>query len=95
LLAVAVDAIVLVNTTTMLAVMGRTDFAAASGADALQILAREQVDLLLTDFAMPQMSGHDLADAAPVASDSAHKTKATSRLRACPSHSRMRIWPRQ
>lgn len=63
-LAVDDDDIVLINTATMLADMGHTVFAAASGAEALQILAREAVDLLLTDFAMPQMSGYDLADAA-------------------------------
>jgi PAS domain S-box-containing protein len=63
-LAVDDDEIVLINTAAMLAHFGHTVLQASSGAQALQILAQNRVDLLVTDYAMPGMTGDDLADAA-------------------------------
>ncbi|AXB78419.1 PAS domain-containing sensor histidine kinase [Novosphingobium sp. P6W] len=62
-LAVDDDDIVLLNTAAMLSDLGHTVLQAASGAQALQILGRTAVDLLVTDYAMPQMTGAELADA--------------------------------
>lgn len=62
-LAVDDDEIVLLNTAAMLADLGHTVLQASSGARALQILGRQSVDLLLTDYAMPHMTGNELADA--------------------------------
>ncbi|WP_159982223.1 MULTISPECIES: PAS domain-containing sensor histidine kinase [unclassified Novosphingobium] len=62
-LAVDDDDIVLLNTAAMLSDLGHTVLQAASGAQALQILGRTAVDLLVTDYAMPQMTGGELADA--------------------------------
>ncbi|RZA10568.1 MAG: response regulator [Proteobacteria bacterium] len=60
ILAVDDDALILMNTTMMLADMGHEPIEAMSAADALQVLAEQDVDLLLTDFAMPGMTGNDL-----------------------------------
>jgi len=55
------DFLVLLNTVTMAEDLGHEVFEAASGEEALAILEREQIDLLITDYAMPQMSGGQLA----------------------------------
>ena len=58
------DALVLTNTIAMLDDLGHTGIAAASGQEALQILRQQgPVDLVITDYAMPQMTGLQLADA--------------------------------
>jgi PAS domain S-box-containing protein len=65
LLIVAVDddPLVLMNTTAMLEDLGHTVIDALSGAEALQKLdSVEGVDLVITDHAMPAMTGSQLAD---------------------------------
>jgi CheY-like chemotaxis protein len=63
-LAVDDDALVLMNTAAMLEDLGHTVFEACSGKEALEILQREDsVDLIITDQAMPQMTGTQLAKA--------------------------------
>lgn len=63
-LAVDDDGLVLMNTVVMLEDLGHTVFEAASGKQALDILRREKaIDLVITDHAMPQMTGVQLADA--------------------------------
>ncbi len=63
-LAVDDDGLVLMNTTVMLQDMGHTVFEATSGNQALDILRREKsVDLVITDHAMPKMTGAQLAAA--------------------------------
>jgi PAS domain S-box-containing protein len=64
ILAVDDDPIVLLNTATVLADMGHRVLQAESGEVALALLAEHQVDLLLTDYAMPVMSGGDLVERA-------------------------------
>ena len=64
ILAVDDDPIVLLNTATVLADMGHSVLQAESGRAALALLAENEVDLLLTDYAMPLMSGGDLIDRA-------------------------------
>jgi len=59
-LAVDDDAIVLLNTVTMLEDMGHTVVERHSGSEALEALHDEQFDLLLSDYAMPGMNGGDL-----------------------------------
>ena len=44
----------------ILEVKGFTVHAAASGADALQILQKQPVDILMTDVKMPEMNGLEL-----------------------------------
>ncbi|MDG5749550.1 PAS domain S-box protein [Qipengyuania sp. XHP0211] len=61
ILAVDDDGIILLNTATILEEMGHKVFEASSGAAALEILGREKVDLMITDYAMPRMTGADLA----------------------------------
>ena len=63
ILAVDDDNLVLTNTAGMLEDLGHTVLQAISGRDALRCLARHDVDLVLTDFAMPVMTGVQLADA--------------------------------
>ena len=63
ILAVDDDDLVLTNTAGMLEELGHTVFQAGSGADALRMLAQGQVDLVITDHAMPNMTGAQLADA--------------------------------
>jgi PAS domain S-box-containing protein len=63
-LAVDDDALVLMNTVGMLEDLGHIVFQAYSGKEALDILRREgSVDLVITDQAMPQMTGTQLAKA--------------------------------
>lgn len=58
------DVLVLLNTVTMTEELGHRVFEATSAAEALSILEREQIDLLITDYAMPKMSGGELAASA-------------------------------
>jgi PAS domain S-box-containing protein len=61
-LAVDDDALVLMNTVSMLEDLGHTVFEAHSGKAALEILKREEsIDLVVTDQAMPKMTGTELA----------------------------------
>jgi CheY-like chemotaxis protein len=61
-LAVDDDALVLMNTVAMLEDQGHTVFEAYSGKEALEILRREDsIDLVVTDQAMPKMTGTELA----------------------------------
>ena len=54
----------LTNTVAMLDDLGHTGIAASSGKEALDILRQQgSVDLVITDYAMPQMTGLQLADA--------------------------------
>ena len=62
-LAVDDDELVLMNTLAMLEELGHRAIPAASGAEALAVLRSERVDLVITDYAMPHMSGTQLADA--------------------------------
>jgi PAS domain S-box-containing protein len=64
ILAVDDDALVLLNTAAMLEELGHTVYPAGSGAEALQILATHPVDLIVTDYVMPQINGAQLADEA-------------------------------
>jgi CheY-like chemotaxis protein len=61
ILAVDDDQLVLMNTVAMLEDLGHRVHAADSGDAALKILGREAIDLVLTDFAMPAMTGIQLA----------------------------------
>ena len=63
IVAVDDDPLVLMNTVMMLEDMGHTVFEAGSGAKALTFLAEQQIDLVVTDQAMPQMTGSQLANA--------------------------------
>jgi PAS domain S-box-containing protein len=63
ILAVDDDDLVLMNTAGMLEDLGHTVFQAANAADALRMLAQSSVDLVVTDHAMPGMTGAQLADA--------------------------------
>ncbi len=62
ILAVDDDALVLMNTGAMLEELGHQVFEAISGAKALSILRRENIDLVITDQAMPHMTGLELAE---------------------------------
>ena len=63
-LAVDDDGLVLTNTIAMLDDLGHTGISASSGKEALNILRQQNsVDLVITDYAMPQMNGLQLADA--------------------------------
>ncbi|MGB3877294.1 MAG: PAS domain S-box protein [Shinella zoogloeoides] len=61
-LAVDDDPLVLMNTVMMLEDMGHTVIEATSGAKALAVLAERPIDLLVTDQAMPQMTGSQLSE---------------------------------
>ncbi len=61
ILAVDDDGLVLMNTALMLEDLGHTVFEATAGADALDVLRRESVDLVISDHAMPRMTGSQLA----------------------------------
>jgi PAS domain S-box-containing protein len=60
-LAVDDDGLVLTNTAAMLEDLGHQVLVAASGSEALALLAEHAVDLVITDYAMPQMTGLQLA----------------------------------
>jgi PAS domain S-box-containing protein len=60
ILAVDDDALVLENTAAMLIELGHTVLEAHSGEEALSILRRRSVDLVITDYAMPGMTGEEL-----------------------------------
>jgi PAS domain S-box-containing protein len=62
-LAVDDDALVLMNTVAMLEDLGHFPLEANSGAEALELLRSNRVDLVITDQAMPRMSGTQLIDA--------------------------------
>ncbi len=62
ILAVDDDSLVLTNTAAMLEELGHEVLQASSGRQALQILADNKVDLVLTDYAMPEVTGAQLAD---------------------------------
>ncbi|OWV74015.1 hybrid sensor histidine kinase/response regulator [Rhizobium sp. R339] len=62
-LAVDDDGLVLMNTTLMLEDLGHTVLEAMAGAEALDILRKEPVDLVICDHAMPRMTGAQLAQA--------------------------------
>ena len=66
ILAVDDDEIVLTNTAAILVDLGHTVIQARSGSDALRVLNESQIDLLITDYAMPGMTGTELAEAARV-----------------------------
>lgn len=63
ILAVDDDNLVLTNTVGMLEDLGHDVVQATSGRDALRCLGEQAVDLVLTDFAMPRMTGVQLAEA--------------------------------
>jgi PAS domain S-box-containing protein len=60
-LAVDDDSLVLDNTAAMLEDLGHRVLVASSGQEALKLLADNPVDLVITDYAMPQMTGLQLA----------------------------------
>ncbi len=62
ILAVDDDGLVLVNTRLMLQDLGHRVLEASSGAEALAILRREGVDLIISDHVMPRMTGSELAE---------------------------------
>jgi CheY-like chemotaxis protein len=62
-LAVDDDALVLFNTVAMLEDLGHRALQASSGAAALEILRHSPVDLIITDQAMPTMTGTQLIEA--------------------------------
>ncbi len=63
-LAVDDDRLVLLNTVAMLEDLGHTVLEATSGKRALELIRRESsIDLVITDQAMPNMTGSDLAAA--------------------------------
>ena len=55
------DALVLLNTATMAEELGHRVFEATSGEAALSILQENEIDLLITDYSMPKMTGGRLA----------------------------------
>lgn len=57
------DPLVLTNTAATLVDLGHMVFEASGGRQALSILQRENVDLVITDQAMPRMTGAQLAEA--------------------------------
>ncbi|MEH6718381.1 MAG: PAS domain S-box protein [Aurantimonas endophytica] len=63
-LAVDDDGLVLMNTTAMLEDLGHTALEAFSAAEALELMrAGRRIDLVITDHAMPRMTGSQLAEA--------------------------------
>ena len=58
------DHLVLTNTIAMLEELGHSVLKAASGRQALHLLRSNTVDLVITDQAMPGMTGGQLAEAA-------------------------------
>jgi CheY-like chemotaxis protein/two-component sensor histidine kinase len=61
ILAVDDDPLVLENTSAMLAAQGHKVLSANSAKEALEVLGKEGVDLIITDYAMPGMTGEELA----------------------------------
>ena len=57
------DFLVLLNTVTMTEDLGHQVFEATSGKEALAILKNQEIDILITDYAMPKMNGGELASA--------------------------------
>lgn len=55
------DVLVLTNTSNMLEELGHDVIEATSGKEALRVMESHDVDLLLTDYAMPGMTGYELA----------------------------------
>jgi PAS domain S-box-containing protein len=64
ILAVDDDSLILLNTVTILEEMGHQVYQAHSARLALDILEKEDVDLMITDYAMPKMTGAELAELA-------------------------------
>ncbi|MDB5539202.1 MAG: sensor histidine kinase/response regulator hybrid protein [Devosia sp.] len=62
-LAVDDDPLVLMNTAAMLEDLGHTAIDVLSGSEALQRLETQHIDMVITDHAMPRMSGSELAAA--------------------------------
>jgi PAS domain S-box-containing protein len=62
ILAVDDDALVLMNTAAMLEELGHQVVEAYSGTEAVQHLERQAFDLVITDHAMPRMTGAELAE---------------------------------
>jgi len=62
ILAVDDDDLVLRNTVAMLEDLGHRVFAAGSAIEAIELLERETVDLIVTDYAMPKVNGVQLAE---------------------------------
>ena len=62
IVAVDDDGLVLMNTTLMLEDLGHTVFEAMAGPEALEIMRRQPVDLVICDHAMPRMTGAELAE---------------------------------
>ncbi|MBA2589687.1 MAG: PAS domain S-box protein [Alphaproteobacteria bacterium] len=62
-LAVDDDRLVLFNTVAMLEDLGHEAVEAGSGVEALELLAQQSFDLVITDQSMPRMSGTQLMDA--------------------------------
>jgi CheY-like chemotaxis protein len=62
ILAVDDDQLVLMNTVAMLEDLGHRVIQAGSGADALQILRANRIDMMVADYAMPGMTGQRLAE---------------------------------
>jgi CheY-like chemotaxis protein len=60
ILAVDDDPLVLDNTAAMLMELGHEVLQAHSGAEALRMLDQRSVDLIITDYAMPGMTGEEL-----------------------------------
>jgi len=61
-LAVDDDYLVLFNTTAMLEELGHAVLSASSGSEALDLLRQEDFDLVITDHAMPKMTGMQLIE---------------------------------
>jgi CheY-like chemotaxis protein len=61
-LAVDDDSLVLINAAFMLEDLGHRALTALSADEALEVLGRESVDLVVTDYAMPKVNGLQLAE---------------------------------
>jgi CheY-like chemotaxis protein len=55
------DALVLMNSVAMTQELGHEVFEAMSGTEALAILRNQAIDIVVTDYAMPRMTGGELA----------------------------------
>jgi CheY-like chemotaxis protein len=62
ILAVDDDALVLTNTAAILEDLGHRVLQATSGRQALRIAEEAEIDLVVTDYAMPEMTGAQLAE---------------------------------